>query len=156
MSDVPTWFDIVAAFGSVPKDHARNLVMEYVRSVIECESISGPLGKNTYKFLNVVVKDICWILAMASLEKDDPRELNEVSLFEELFGINNISALPFDVNNIVVQFKTLFESESTMEPSEYEAKLAVLQRELIEKLVKDMLAGPYFKEVFDRLVVTAN
>ncbi len=145
----------VAVLASIPSQRAGDLVRKHAWKTINRKKFSGPLGEDMCKFFNVVVYNICWVLAKARIEKDGPRGRDRVSWTKELFGDDNISELPFDVNDIAVQLKALFESKSTMEPSEYEAKLAALQSKLIEKLVKDMLAGPYFKEVFDRLVETA-
>ncbi len=48
------------------------------------------------------------------------------------------------MNDIVVRLIALLELEWSMEPFEYKAKLAALQRELVKKLAVDMLFGYYF------------
>ncbi len=164
MSDVPSWQDIVAVLASVPKEDELKLLREYVGKVIESESDFTRLGKNTCKFFNMVVHKIGKILIMARLEHGGSLRLEYRPWLKEFFGIDDVSKLPFDVNDIAMQFKALFESEWRMESSEYAAEFELLHgkmaktlvNELVEKLVKDMLTGPYFKEVFDRLVVTAN
>ncbi len=149
MSDVPPfWRDIVAALASVPKEDERTLVGKYVWSVISREPAFDDLGKNKRKFFNAVMDKICEILARARLESVEPQEGEFVPWLEELLG-NNISELPFDVNDIAAKINALLKLEWSMEPSKYAAELAALHDELADKLVKDMLAGHYFDDLFD-------
>ncbi len=149
MSDVPPfWQDIVAALASVPEEDERTLVGKYVWSVIKREPTFDCLGKNKRKFFNAVMDEICEILARARLECDEPQEGEFVPWLEELLG-NNISELPFDVNDIAVQLNALLELEWQMESSEYAAKLAALHEQLAKKLVDGILFDPYSDELFN-------
>ncbi len=149
MSDVPPdWSDIVAALASVPKEDERTLVGRYVWSFIEREPTFDDLGKNRRKFYNAVMDEICEILARARHERGEPHDDERVPWLAELLG-DDISELPFDVNDIAAQIKALFDLEWRMEPSEYEAKLAALHGELADKLVKDMFARCYFNNLLN-------
>ncbi len=155
---------MLAALASIPQDDDRNLLRKYVGKVMESETIFTLLGKNTCTFFNAVVHMICKILIMARLEHGELQGLEYRPWLKEFFDSNNILELPFDVNDIAMQFKALNESEWRMESSEYVAEFALLYEQmtkllvekLVEKLVKDMIASPYFKELFNRLVEKAS
>ncbi len=145
MSDVPPfWSDLVEALGSVPEKLARKHVGNLVWKIVWFDEKFDHLGKNKRHFVNAVVDKICEVLARAKLESVEPQEGEYVPWLKELFGTDNISELPFNVDDIVVRLIALLELEWSMEPSEYKAKLAALQRELVKKLAVDMLFGYYF------------
>ncbi len=149
MSDESSWSDLVEALASVPEKLARKHVWKIVCKIVWFDEKFDHLGKNKRRFVNDVVNEICKILARARLESDEPLDREYVPWLEEFLGTNKVLELPFNVYDIVVRLIALFELEWSMEPSEYEAKLAALQRELVKKLAVDMLLGHYFDELLD-------